>query len=48
MYGTEITGLITLVSAQRSAIYSFPEKLGSIQLVHTMWDVGIVSSALKN
>lgn len=48
MYGTEITGFITLVSAWCSAIYSFPDKLGSIQLVHIMWNGGIVSSALKD
>lgn len=48
MYGTEITGFITLVSVWCSAIYSFPDKLGSIQLVHNMWDGGIVSSALKD
>ena len=48
MYGTEITVFITLVSASCSAIYSFPDKLGSIQLVHIMWDGGIVSSTLKD
>lgn len=47
MYGTEITGFITLVSAWCSAIYSFPDKLGSIQLVQIMWEGGIVSFALK-
>lgn len=48
MYGREITGFITLVSAWCSAIYSFSDKLGSVQLVHIMWDGGTVSSALKD
>lgn len=36
MYGTEITGLITLAAAWSYAIYSYSDKLGSIQLVHLM------------
>lgn len=48
MYGTEITGLITLVAAWTRAIYSFSDKLGSIQLLHLMQDGRIVFSTLKD
>lgn len=48
MYGTEIAGLITLAAAWSCAIYSFSDKLGSIQLVHRMEDGRIVFSTLKD